>query len=104
MEVVAEERRFDGLTKFARSLVTAEIDLPDAVPFRCMPLPVKPRTGDHEVHVFGVVLVGVAKDLPRPPWIFLIPEACDIQKGNGRGVQLPDPSFFLPELVIVRVG
>ena len=45
----------------------------------------------------------VAEDLPRSPGIFLIPEAGDVQVGHGGAVQLVDPGFFLPEVVVVRV-
>ncbi len=104
MEVVAEERRLYSLAKLPCRLVATERERTDAVTFRRPPLPVKPRAGHHEVRVVRVMLVSMAKDLPRSPGIFLIPEARNVQEGDRRRVELADPGFFLPELVVVRVG
>src|SRR5207247_9945770 len=84
--------------------MTAERDQPDAVSLGGVPLTVIPRAGDHEVRVVGVVLRGVAKDLPRSPRVFLIPESRDLQVRDRRSVQLADPRFLLPETVAIRLG
>src|ERR1700694_1372499 len=103
VEIVAEERRLDRLAELARGLMAAERDQPDAVRLRRAPLSVEPRAGDHEIRTVGVVLRGVPEDLPRPPRIFLIKETSDVQVRDRRCVELADPRFLLPELVIVRV-
>src|SRR5206468_8939151 len=77
---------------------------PDAVSLGSVPLAVIPRARDHEVRVIGVVLRGVTEDLPRSPWVFLIPESRDVQVGDRRSVQLADPRFLLPESVVIRMG
>src|SRR4029079_5439745 len=90
--------------KLARRLMTIKRYEPDAVAFGCVPLPVEPWSSNHKVFVFRVVLAGVGKNLPRPPWILLVPKARDVQEWNRRRVQLADPCFLLPELVVVRVS
>src|ERR1041385_4727309 len=75
-----------------------------AFSLRRPPLAVVPRTGDHEVRVLRVVLLGVAEDLPRSPGIFLVPEARDVQVRHRRRVQLADPRLLLPEVVVVRMS
>src|SRR5215469_7840474 len=97
VEIVAEEWRLNVFAEFARGLVAAEGNLPDAIAFVGLPLAVKPRAGDHEVGVIGIALGGVVEDLPRSPGVFLIPEASDVQVGHGGGMQLVDPGFLLPE-------
>ena len=73
----------------------------DAVGLLGLPLAMKPGTSHDEVGVVGIVFFGVAKDLPRTPRVFLVPEAGDVEVRHGGGVQLVDPGFLLPELVIV---
>ncbi len=68
------------------------------------PSAVEPGTGDHEVGVLRIVLLRVTEDLPGTPGIFLIPEAGYIQVGHGGTVELVDPGFFFPELVVVRMA
>src|SRR2546426_12069368 len=87
MQVVAEERSLDRFAELAGCLVATERDQPDAVSLGSVPLTVIPRAGDHEVRVVGVVLRGVAKDLPRSPGVFLIPESRDVQVRDGRSVR-----------------
>ena len=73
-------------------------------PTGACPSSVKPGPGDHEVGVLRIVLLRVTEYLPRPPGIFLVPEAGYIQVGHGGTVELVDPGFFLPELVVVRMA
>ncbi len=101
MEVVTKEGRFDILAEFAGGLVSSERDEADAVALGTLPLAVIPGTGNDEIRVLRIVLLGMTKNLPRSPGIFLIPESRDVQVGYGRGVELADPRFFLPEGVVI---
>src|SRR5207245_4425886 len=103
VEIVAEERGLDRLAVLPRRLVTAQRDQPDAVRLGRPPLAVKPRTRDHEIRMIGVMLRGVPKDLPRSPWVFLIPEPCYVQVRDRRRVELADPCFSLPEAIVIGV-
>ena len=81
----------------------AERHDPYPIPVWCLPLTVKPRSGHHQVGMIWVVLRGMAENLPRAPGVFLVPESGHVQVGHGGLVQLIDPCFFLPVLVIVWV-
>ena len=104
VQVVTEEGGFDVLPELEGGFVPAEGDGANAVSdWRC-PSAVEPGAGDHEVGVLRIVLLRVTEDLPGTPGIFLIPEAGDIQVGHGGTVELVDPGFFFPELVVVRMA
>ena len=70
-------------------------------PLAALPFAVIPRAGNHKVRVLRIVLFSVAENLPRSPRVFLIPESCDIQIGDGRRMKLADPGFFFPEVIVV---
>src|SRR6185503_21022047 len=101
VEIVAEERRLDVLAELARRGMSAEWDEADAVVDGRVPGAVIPRAGDHQVRVLGIVLLRLMKDLPRPPRIFLIPEAGDVQVGHRRARDLRVPRLAFVERVVV---
>ncbi len=103
VEIVAEEGGLNILAKFERRFVAAEGNDADAVSDGRLPFAVVPGACDHKVGAVGIVLLRVAKNLPWAPGVFLIPEAGDVQIGNGRAVQLVHPCFLFPEIVVVRV-
>ena len=103
MQIMAEERSLEVLSELARGFMPAKRNQPDAVALRALPLAVIPGTGHDEVRVVGVLLFRMAENLPRPPGVFLIPKAGHIQVRNRGGMELPDPGFFFPEVVVVRV-
>src|SRR5579872_2975115 len=83
MQVITEEWRFDILAELARGLVSAKRDQADAFAFGRLPFSVKPGTSDDEIRVLRIILFGVAKNLPRSPRVFLIPESGDVQIRHG---------------------
>ena len=101
VQVITEEGRFNVLAKLAGGLVPAERNDSDVVALGRAPFPVIPRARDDEVRVIGIVLLGVAKDLPRSPGIFLIPESGDVEVGNSGRMKLADPGFLFPEVIVV---
>src|SRR5258705_12707818 len=103
VQVEAEKCGFDVLAKFARRFVPAKGNDADRVALGRLPFAVKPRSRDNKIRVVGIVLRRVPKNLPGPPRIFLIPEAGYVEIWHRRSVQLPDPGFFLPEVVVIRV-
>ena len=78
VEIVAEEWSLDIFAKFAGGFVAGEGNQADTFGFRRLPLTVKPRAGDHEIGVIGIVFFGVTEDLPGAPGIFLVKEAGDV--------------------------
>ena len=78
VKVIAEECRLDLLAEFTRGLMTPEGDDADRISLGTLPLAVIPRSGDDEIVVIGIVLFGVAKNLPRSPGILLIPESSNV--------------------------
>src|SRR5260370_31535132 len=82
VQVKTEKRSLDIFAELARRFVSRKRDQPDAVRLRRLPLAVEPRTGNHEIRVLGIVLFRMAKNLPRPPGIFLIPESRHVQVRN----------------------
>src|SRR5262245_55169350 len=64
VQVIAEKWSFDIFAEFTRGFVTAKWDQPNAVAFGRLPLPVEPRSRDHEVSVVGIFFRGVPKNLP----------------------------------------
>ena len=78
MQVVAKKRSQNVFAKFAGGLMASKGNEPDAVALAARPLSVKPRPGHHKVRVVGIILFGMAKNLPRSPRIFLIPESGNI--------------------------
>ena len=101
VQVVAEERGFDVFAELAGGFVSPKRNQADAVALVSLPLAMEPRSGNDEVGVLRIVFFGMAKDLPRSPGIFLIPESGDIQIGHGRRVKLAHPGFLFPEFVVV---
>src|SRR5205807_10298510 len=83
VEVMAEKRRLDIFAELTRCFMPRERNQADAVRFWRLPLTVKPRTGNHEIRVVGILFFRVAKNLPRSPGVFLIPESGHVQVGNG---------------------
>ena len=79
VEIVAEEGGLNVAAKFERRLVAAEGNDADAISDGRLPFAVVPGAGDHDSCVVGIVLFRVAKDLPRAPGVFLIPEAGDVR-------------------------
>ena len=79
MQVIAKEWRLNVFSKFTRGLMAAERDLPDLVSFGGLPLSMEPGTSHYEVLSLRVALFGVAENLPWTPWVFLIPEAGNVQ-------------------------
>src|ERR1035438_3562153 len=100
---VAEESSFDVLAKLARRFMPAKGNAADRVALGRFPVPVKPRARDNKVCVVGIVLLGMPENLPWTPGIFLVPEAGYVEVRDRRSVQLTDPRFFLPEVVVIRV-
>ena len=80
---MAEKRRLDILAELARCFMSRKRNQADAVGFWRLPLTVKPRTGNHKIRVLWIVFFRVAKNLPRSPGIFLIPESGHVQVGNS---------------------
>src|ERR1700693_1899060 len=103
VQVVAEKSGFNILAKLARRFMSAKGNDADRVALGRLPLPVKPRAGDNEVCVVRIVLLRVTENLPWSPGIFLVPEAGHVEVRNRRSVQLTDPRFFLPEVVVIRM-
>src|SRR2546422_11493405 len=82
VQVTPEQRRFDVFAERPRGFMPRKRNQADAIALRCLPLPVKPRTGHDKIRVLGIVLFCVAENLPRSPGIFLIPESRDVQIRN----------------------
>jgi hypothetical protein len=104
MQVVTEEGGLDILPELEGGFVAAERDGANAVSDRSGPSSVKPWPGDHEVGVLRVVLLSMTEYLPGTPGVFLVPKAGYIQVGHSGTVELVDPGFLFPELVVVRVA
>ena len=103
VQIVAKERGLYIFAELSRRFVTSERNHPDALSLLALPLPVIPRPGHDEVVVLRIVFLGVAKNLPRSPRILLIPEPAHIQVGHGRPVQLINPPFFPPKVIVIRM-
>src|ERR1700730_15667986 len=103
VQIVAKKCSFDILAKLARRFMSSKRNDADGVALGRLPLPMKPRTRNNKVGVVGIVLFGVPENLPWPPRIFLIPEASYVEVRDRRSVQLTNPRFFLPEIVVIRM-
>src|SRR5215467_15020068 len=103
VQIVAEKRSLDPFAELTRRFMAAEGDNTDGFTFCRLPLAMEPRAGNDEIRTVRIVLGSVAKDLPRPPGVLLVPETGDIEVGHGRGVQLADPRFVFPVVVVVRM-
>src|SRR5579872_7192840 len=101
VQIIAKEWRFDILPEFARGFVSAKWDQANAIAFRRLPFSVEPRSGDDEIGMLRVVFFGVAKNLPGSPRVFLIPESGDVQIRYGRRMQLANPCFLLPKIIVI---
>src|SRR2546427_1856844 len=101
VKIVTKKRRFDIFAKFARGFVSREGNDADGVALWALPFAVIPRAGTNEMCSVGIMFGGVTENLPRSPGIFLIPEAGDIQIGNGGSMELIHPGFFFPEIVVI---
>ena len=82
VQVISEKRGFDVFAELARRFMSSERNQADPLPFRPLPLAMKPWTGNDEIGVIRVMLFGVAENLPGSPRIFLIPESRDVQIRN----------------------
>src|SRR5437899_8695930 len=69
VQVVAEKRRLYRLAKLARRFVSPERNESNRFTLWGLPLPVKPRSRNHEIVVVRVVLSRVLDNLPRSPGI-----------------------------------
>ncbi len=84
VQIEAEEGRLNVLAELMRGIVAAEGDeRAEMVADGAMPAAVIPGPGDDEVRMVGVGLICVLEDLPWPPGVFLIPEACDVKVRDG---------------------
>src|SRR5207248_7357462 len=62
-------------------------DLQSEVASFCIsPTSMIPRPCNHKAAALRIALLSVTPDLPRSPWIFLVPEAGNVQIGNRRVV------------------
>src|SRR5438309_356336 len=102
VQVITKKRRKYLRAEFHTRVMPAERNDSQLIAL-ATPAAVKPRTGHHQVGVIRIMFHCVAENLPRSPRIFLVPETCHVKVRNRGRMQLVDPRFFLPEIVIVRM-
>src|ERR1700722_4456303 len=104
VQKVTEERRLDVLAELQGSFMSAQGNAPDSVAFH-LPLPgaMRPGARDHEIIAMRAALIRLAKDLPRPPRVFLIPEPGNVQYRNFRTPKLASPGVFFPIRIVIRM-
>ena len=86
MQVIAEEGSFNILAELKRGFVIAESYQSEVASFCISPTSMIPRPCNHKAAALRIALLSVTPDLPRSPWIFLVPEAGNVQIGNRRVV------------------
>src|SRR5262249_49365618 len=101
MQPEAEEGRLYLFPALPGGIVSAESDQPDVLCLGCLPLSVKPGSGNDEVRVVRILLRGAPEDLPRTPRVLLVEEPGDVQVGHGGGLELHLPRLLLPEGVVI---
>src|SRR3954471_21908922 len=69
-----------------------------------VPAAVDPRAGDHEVHVLFVMSFRGLIDVPRAPWILLVPKSRYVKVRNRRlFLKERQKVHVLPMRIIIRM-
>src|SRR5579864_2204943 len=85
VQVITEEWGLDIFSKLACRFMSSERHNADTVSLGCLPLPMEPWPSNDKIRVLWIAFLGMTKNLPWAPRVFLIPESGHIQVRHRRG-------------------